>query len=265
MTAPDVTELQAALLAEVSAADSLDALEAVRVSALGKKGRITDQMKGLGQLDGDARKEAGQALNRVKDAVQEAITSRQADLDAVAAQLNERLPGHTLGEMRILLEGEIRDLRSKAKNAYFRAADLGLRAFAISAGDEADLVITTRSALLSQPEFNDPNRTRAIFEAVEANRRLLDVIGRVLEEPGDDVSVSLGEELEELGLGDCALVAVPYGAMSPSGAGPSRGGAGQEEAALGVLGVIGPNRMDYGRVIPLVSYCSRLVTEKLMP
>ena len=86
MTAPDVTELQAALLAEVSAADSLDALEAVRVSALGKKGRITDQMKGLGQLDGDARKEAGQALNRVKDAVQEAITSRQADLDAVALE-----------------------------------------------------------------------------------------------------------------------------------------------------------------------------------
>jgi phenylalanyl-tRNA synthetase alpha chain len=87
MTAPDVTELQASLLAEVAAADNLDALEAVRVSALGKKGRITDQMKGLGQLDGEARKEAGQALNRVKDAVQEAITSRQAALDAVALEV----------------------------------------------------------------------------------------------------------------------------------------------------------------------------------
>jgi heat-inducible transcriptional repressor len=206
--------------------------------------------------------EAGPIQQRV---IEDRGSGDQADLDAVAAQLNERLPGHTLGEMRILLEGEIRDLRSKAKNTYFRAADLGLRAFAVSASDEADLVITMRSALLSQPEFNDPNRTRAIFEAVEANRRLLDVIGRVLEEPGDGVLVSLGEELEELGLGDCALVAIAYGAASPSGMGPSRGVAGQDESALGVLGVIGPNRMDYGRVIPLVSYCSRLVTEKLTP
>ncbi|MBT7365864.1 MAG: phenylalanine--tRNA ligase subunit alpha [Rhodospirillaceae bacterium] len=94
MTASEVTELQAALLAEVAAADNLDALEAVRVSALGKKGRITAQMKGLGQLDGDARKEAGQALNRVKDAVQDAITSRQADLDSVA--LEARLAHETV-------------------------------------------------------------------------------------------------------------------------------------------------------------------------
>ncbi|MDA0785762.1 MAG: phenylalanine--tRNA ligase subunit alpha, partial [Proteobacteria bacterium] len=94
MTTPDVTELQASLLAEVAAANSLDALEAVRVSALGKKGRITDQMKGLGQLDGEARKEAGQALNRVKDAVQAAITARQADLDASA--LEARLAHETI-------------------------------------------------------------------------------------------------------------------------------------------------------------------------
>ena len=186
----------------------------------------------------------------------------QAELDAVAAQLNERLPGQTLGEMRMLLESELRELRSKARSAYFRAADLGLRAFAVSAAEEADLVITTRSALLSQPEFNDPSRTRAIFEAVETNRRLLDVIGRVLEESGDAVSVALGEELADLGLRNCAMVAVSYGCANPSVPGGARA-TGQEDRAVGVLGVIGPNRMDYGRVIPLVSYCSRLVTQKL--
>ena len=195
--------------------------------------------------------------------IEDAGFGDQAELDAVAAQLNERLPGQTLGEMRMLLESELRELRSKARSAYFRAADLGLRAFAVSTAEETDLVITTRSALLSQPEFNDPSRTRAIFEAVETNRRLLDVIGRVLEEPGDAVSVSLGEELAELGLRNCAMVAVSYGCANPSA---SAGGsaAGSEDRAVGVLGVIGPNRMDYGRVIPLVSYCSRLVTEKLI-
>ena len=94
MTAPDTSELQESLLADVASADSLDTLEAVRVSALGKKGAITAQMKGLGQLDGDARKEAGQALNRVKDAVQEAITARQAALDSVA--LEARLAHETV-------------------------------------------------------------------------------------------------------------------------------------------------------------------------
>ena len=64
------------LLAEVTAADSLEALEAVRVSALGRKGRITEQMKGLGALDGDARKAAGQELNQIKDAVAAAIAAR---------------------------------------------------------------------------------------------------------------------------------------------------------------------------------------------
>ena len=90
----EVTELQASLLEEVAAADSLDALEAVRVSVLGKKGLITEQMKGLGQLDGDARKEAGQALNRVKDTVQDAIVARQGDLAAVA--LEARLAHETV-------------------------------------------------------------------------------------------------------------------------------------------------------------------------
>jgi heat-inducible transcriptional repressor len=203
--------------------------------------------------------EAGPIQQRV---IADTGSSDQAELDAVAAQLNERLPGRTLGEMRLLLEGELRDLRSEARGIYFRAADLGIRVFAASAQDEEDLVITTRSALLSQPEFNDPDRTRAVFEAVETNRRLLDVICRVLEDPRDSVSVSLGEELEELGLRDCAIVAVSYGHAGRSTAAADDG---EGDRALGVLGVIGANRMDYGRVIPLVSYCSRLVTEKLSP
>ena len=205
--------------------------------------------------------EAGSIQQRVID---DPGLGDQGELDTVAARLNERLPGRTLGEMRTLLERELHDLRSEARGAYVRAADLGLRAFAVMDSDQADLVITTRSALLSQPEFNDPGRTRAIFEAVETNQRLVEVIGRVLEEEGDEVSVSLGEELEELGLRDCAMVAVSYG-KGVGGPVPAEPGADSGDRALGVLGVIGPNRMDYGRVIPLVSYCSRLVTEKFTP
>ena len=64
-----VDALRTELLAEVEQAGTLDALEQVRITALGKKGRITERMKTLGGLDPEARKTAGHALNAVKDAV----------------------------------------------------------------------------------------------------------------------------------------------------------------------------------------------------
>ena len=77
-------QLKDALLADVAAAGDLDSLEQLRVSALGRKGRITDLMKGLGALDPDERRATGQALNQVKEAVQSAIDARKADLEDAA-------------------------------------------------------------------------------------------------------------------------------------------------------------------------------------
>jgi phenylalanyl-tRNA synthetase alpha chain len=82
-------ELKRSLLAEVEAAQTLDDLEQVRVSVLGKKGRLTQQMKQLGQLDPEERKRVGQALNGVKDAVQQAIETRKASL--AEAEMQARL------------------------------------------------------------------------------------------------------------------------------------------------------------------------------
>ena len=79
-----VEKLREELLAAVEAAADLDALEQVRVSALGKKGRITDQMKGLGGLDPDQRRETGQALNALKDSVADAIDARKASMEGAA-------------------------------------------------------------------------------------------------------------------------------------------------------------------------------------
>ncbi|HZD26432.1 MAG TPA: phenylalanine--tRNA ligase subunit alpha [Alphaproteobacteria bacterium] len=79
-TVQDLNALEAELLAAVEAAGSLDALEQARIAALGRKGRITTLMKGLGGLDPEARREQGAALNRVKDRVQAAVEARQAAL-----------------------------------------------------------------------------------------------------------------------------------------------------------------------------------------
>ncbi len=85
----DIAALQSALMTSVESADSLEALEAIRVAALGKKGRITALMKTLGGLAPEERKAAGQRLNLIKTGVSDAIESRRA---AIAdAELDARL------------------------------------------------------------------------------------------------------------------------------------------------------------------------------
>ena len=82
-------KLKSDLLAMVEAATTLAALEEVRASALGKKGALTDAMKGLGKLQPDERKAAGQELNAVKGAVAGAIEAKKTSLEI--AQMSARL------------------------------------------------------------------------------------------------------------------------------------------------------------------------------
>jgi len=85
----DLNRLRDELMAAVADADDLRTLEELRVAALGKKGRITQEMKTLGGLDPEARRETGQALNALKDEVAEALEARRGLL--ARAALDARL------------------------------------------------------------------------------------------------------------------------------------------------------------------------------
>lgn len=172
----------------------------------------------------------------------------QPELERAAALLNERVAGRTLPEVRERLAREAGALRRQADRLLQRALELGARAVTAAQGAEAALVIETHLALLAQPEFRDPRRVRDLFEALETKERLLEMLDRMLEREG--TTVAIGEEIEDPALRHCALVARRYGAAAG-------------DPPLGVLGVIGPSRMDFSRVIPLVDYLSELVTGKL--
>ena len=86
----------------------------------------------------------------------------------------------------------------------------------------------------------------AKLDTLETKERVLEVLDQMLD--SDGVSVAFGDEVDEPGLRQCALVAARYG---------------DGEAPLGMLGVIGPTRMDYGRVISLVDYLSQVMTGRL--
>ena len=82
----DIAELEGELLSPVAAAGDLEALEAARIAALGKKGRLTLLMKGLGALDAEERKNVASALNGLKDRLGVALLDRRQALEAVALE-----------------------------------------------------------------------------------------------------------------------------------------------------------------------------------
>jgi phenylalanyl-tRNA synthetase alpha chain len=96
----DLESLVKRLLAETTSSADLSALDAVRVAVLGKKGELTELLKGLGRLPADERKSAGAAINAAKEAITAALDARRAELEAAslekelrAAAIDVTLPG----------------------------------------------------------------------------------------------------------------------------------------------------------------------------
>ena len=90
----DIENLTAKALADIAAADSPQAIEALRVALLGKSGSVTAQLKQLGTLPADQRKAAGEAINRARDTLSTALAERKSALDDAA--LDARLASETI-------------------------------------------------------------------------------------------------------------------------------------------------------------------------
>ena len=103
MAGPDIDLMRNAALAEIAGAADLRALDEVRVAWLGKKGRLTSELKALGQLAPELRREAGQAVNELKRELAVALEARRDDLERaaldarlVAEQIDVTLPGRAV-------------------------------------------------------------------------------------------------------------------------------------------------------------------------
>ena len=125
-------QLQQELMARIAAAADLDSLEAARVEALGKKGRVTQMMKTLGALDPDARKAAGQALNAAKDSLAEAIEARKADLQD--ADLDRRLQSEWVDVSLPARPGEVGRIHPISQTIEEVVAIFGEMGFSVAEG-----------------------------------------------------------------------------------------------------------------------------------
>ncbi|MEM6762376.1 MAG: phenylalanine--tRNA ligase subunit alpha [Pseudomonadota bacterium] len=171
----ELTALEDRLVSEIGAAADEAALESVRVSALGKKGAVSERMKLLGRMSPEERKTAGPALNGLKARVGEAIAARQAALSAEALerQLREETLDVTLDPgSASLIEGRIHPISQVMDELTAIFADLG---FSIAEGPDIetdDLNFT----MLNFPEGHparDEHDTFFLPQREDGTRRLL--------------------------------------------------------------------------------------------
>ena len=165
----------------------------------------------------------------------------ETELREAAALLNQRFAGHELFSIQQELEQELLAARSHI-DGYLEAS-LDLASKAVSADDGvADYLVVGEAKLLDGAEPEQVDRLRELFEALERKQDMLHLLERCSTAEG--VQIYIGEEAGAEIFGDYSLIMAPYG----DGA-----------RTLGVLGVIGPTRMAYDRVIPIVDVTSRLL------
>ena len=150
MANTDPATLKSDTIARIEAADSLDALEAIRVDSLGKKGSVSLAMRSLGQLEGDARREAGQQLNAIKESITTALEARKSTL--AEAALNEKLASETVDislAPRPEAEGCIHPLSRTLEEVTAIFAEMG---FTVAEGPDIESDYYNFTALNIPPE-----------------------------------------------------------------------------------------------------------------
>lgn len=152
--------------------------------------------------------------------------------------LNEKLAGRTLEQVHQLVRRELREHREARDDLVRRAWTIGQYALP---DRELELFVQGATNLADQPEFANVDRLRQLLRAIDDKRALLKLLDNILAEGG--VRVMLGSEHPVDEVAELSCVASAW--MSPSG----------HSAAITLLG---PLRMDYGRLVPLVGYATEL-------
>ena len=169
----------------------------------------------------------------------------QGHLNEYANYLNDTYADLTIQGMRDRLLHELSSDKVKFDSLVKQAINLGMTALD-GVEDRPDIYIQGKESVFNSPDLANLERLRDIVNAFEDKGRIIRILNRVLEDPG--VKVLLGEEMEHIGMDDFSMVASGY----------CRG-----NVPIGSLGVIGPMRMDYSRVIPLVGYMAKVLSDML--
>ena len=161
--------------------------------------------------------------------------------------LNARLRGRTLDQARVEILQELENERSELDQLTAKIVAEGLATLSSSGGntrEEKVLIVRGASHLLDTVEAQaDIERVRNLFEDIERKNELIRLLE--LAKDGDGVRIFIGSENRLFSLSGSSIVAAPY--------------ANAQGKLIGVIGVLGPTRLNYGRIIPMVDHTAKVV------
>ncbi|MEX0837002.1 MAG: heat-inducible transcriptional repressor HrcA [Gemmatimonadota bacterium] len=171
----------------------------------------------------------------------------QEMLVQVTVALNERLAGSTFQDIRLTLHDRLKDVArgepgEELMNIFVQS---GAELFDLRSLDSTQLHLGHTSVLASQPEFETSERMKGLIELTEQRDLLAEAVG--LREHGGRLRITIGGENDSSILNDFTLVTAEY----------------RVGDLKGVIGVIGPTRMPYEKVVTIVDYTSTLVSRVL--
>ncbi|HCJ39473.1 MAG TPA: heat-inducible transcription repressor HrcA [Halieaceae bacterium] len=169
----------------------------------------------------------------------------EEQLKVAAELINQRYAGNNLSEVKRMLVAEMADARTRIDEQLEAALQVAKDAMEPEDAQE-EYVVAGESRLIQQAGANDMDKLRELFDAFERKRDLVELLDRCSR--ADGIQIFIGEEAGYEVLGDYSVITAPYA---------------QGTQPVGVLGVIGPTRMAYDRVIPLVDITARLLTAAL--
>lgn len=167
-----------------------------------------------------------------------------SELEQITNYLNQNMAGLSILEVKAKIVAEM----AKEKALYDRLLQNAFRLSTAALADEAtgEVIIEGTSHFLEQPEFSDLERMKRVFRAFEQKSILVDLLDRGLQAKG--VQIIIGSETEHSEIAGCSLITAAY-----SG----------KRGILGTLGVIGPSRMPYSTIVPIVDYTASLISRML--
>ncbi len=167
-----------------------------------------------------------------------------AALTEATNYLNSRLKGVSLAETRSVIEKELKAKKAQLDELTTKVVQSGLAQWSGGNDDARSLIIRGQSRLLNDLKaVEDLERVRLLFDDLESKQDIMQLL--TLTEQAEGVRIFIGSENQLFSLSGSSLIVAPFSDT--------------EHKIVGVLGVIGPTRLNYARIIPMVDYTARLV------
>jgi heat-inducible transcriptional repressor len=162
--------------------------------------------------------------------------------------LNARIRGKTLAELRNEIESAVKEGQAALDQLTQKIISAGLASWSGGDSEDRQLIVRGQAHLLEDLHaVEDLERVRSLFDALETKRGVIDLLGRA--ERAEGVRIFIGSENKLFSLSGSSTIIAPYRDNKGS--------------IVGVIGVIGPTRLNYARVIPMVDYTARVVSKLL--